>query len=1027
MANNTSTVDLGITSVFLDFETATGITLAGVDSNGEAFSEEFQVGFPIIEDTDFTFETEPFTPVSGTIEHSGTITLGEGPMSVTLGEFSIGFDAERVSDTASGFFVADTTEDALGLEILFDVGIPGNVVTDEGLTISEADLLIAPELAEALGNEDSIGADIGDTRIDASTVMMEETEADADADAEAEAEAEPDAEAEMEPEAEADAEAEAEMEPEAEADAEADAEMEPEADAEAEMEMETEVDSAMMPEESDMEAEDDAGMDSGTAKNVIVMIGDGMGWEMARAAAIQSMVNEGAEGMTLTDFYAEGVGEGLSFQDLEGYAISTTSNTYIDGDKGNSALQGVPFDHVTGESELREGFEFDPSRALVQGFFPEIRDPAPEESEEGSDGIPEETPSDFIPGFNPENGFNEEPLELANGEIVGGNVPIYNPELGGELPWLEGTDPEYIKNLYPDSAGTATSLYTGVKTYVGAIGVDIYEDSVETLAEAVQSEGKSAGVVSSVPFNHATPAAAIAHVNQRNKTHGESFEQVNGEDEEFRNDNGELVDEFGHEIPDNDNIFTQIVEEVQPDLVLGAGHADTRDGDERYITYEQLDELRNGEYPYTFLERGKNAAEVLAETASEIDVEAGDNLFGIYGARGQGGNLPWRTADDDYSNTGLESRLDAERPLEEGETDEEFIATELDANPTLMDMTSAALDVLGDDEDGFWLSIEGGDIDWAAHDNNLDNMLGTTMDFSESVDIVMDWIEENGGYEENMLVVTADHDHYFTLTEDYPELLREEGAEALTVQVGEDGEPLTEVNEEGELLKVDNEDVSASGHYWGSDPNEKYGWGTHTTRPVPVYYEGVGSEYFESVTGEGYEAYGEEVAGVDGFIDQVHIAEAQFNALGLTPGENRDVINLLSEEDLTVDVSADVDAGFANIGGFYQAVDELGTVIDPISGEEIAVGDEGYEAAALANSVVQLGDGEATTVDLEGGSVYVPYLLADGDQFFSSFAGANPEGIDHVQSSGDNSFGFEDLVGGGDGDFNDFVLTAEAV
>ena len=914
MAHHTSTVDSGTTSIFLDFETATGIALTGSDSDGEAFSEEFQAGFPIIEDTDFTFETDPFSPVSGTIEHSGTITLGEGPMSVTLGEFSIGFDAERVSDTASGFFVADTTDDALGLDILFDVGTPGNIATDEGLTISEADLLIAPELAEALGNTDSVGADIGDTRIDASTVMMEK-----------------DAEAEMKEE---DSESDMEAEDDTEAEMDTDAEME-------------EGDSTMMPEESDMEAEDDTGMDSGTAKNVIIMIGDGMGWEMARAGAIQKMINEGAEGDTLTDFYTEGVGEGLSFQELDGYALSTTSNTYIEGDKGNSALEGDPFDHVTGESEVREGFEFDPTRALVQGFFPEVRDPAPEESEEGSDGVTESA-SEFIPGFNPENGFNEDPLELANGEIIGGNVPIYNTELGGALPWLDGEDPEYIKNLYPDSAGTATSLYTGVKTYVGAIGVDIFEESVETLAEAVQDEGKSSGVVSSVPFNHATPAAAISHVNQRNKNHGESFEQANGEDEEFRNEAGELVDEFGHEIPDNDNIFSQIVEEVQPDLVLGAGHADTRDGDERYITYDQLDELRNGEYPYTFLERGENAAEVLAETAGEIDVEAGDNLFGIYGARGQGGNLPWRTANDDYSNTGLDSRLDAERPLEESETDESFIETELDANPTLMDMTSAALDVLEDDQDGFWLSIEGGDIDWAAHDNNLDNMLGTTMDFAESVEIVMDWIEENGGYEETQLIVTADHDHYFTLTEDYPELLREEGAEAMTVQVGEDGEPLlTDVDEEGEplvddegnsfQLKVDNEDVSASGHYWGSDPNEKYGWGTHTTRPVPVYYEGVGSEFFEEVTGEGYEAYGEEVAGVDGFIDQVHIGEAQFNAFGITPGENGGISGAGGLDTLTGAEGADTFIlGDEETGAFYSSsgFDDYAEISNFVSGED---------------------------------------------------------------------------------------------
>ena len=53
----------------------------------------------------------------------------------------------------------------------------------------------------------------------------------------------------------------------------------------------------------------------------------------------------------------------------------------------------------------------------------------------------------------------------------------------------------------------------------------------------------------------------------------------------------------------------------------------------------------------------KNAAEVLAETASQIDVNEGEKLFGVYGARGQGGNLPWSTANGDYSNTGLTSRL----------------------------------------------------------------------------------------------------------------------------------------------------------------------------------------------------------------------------------------------------------------------------------------------------------------------------------------------------------------------------------
>ena len=170
-------VNSGTTSVSLNLpllESAAGITLTGANSDGEPFSNEFQLGFPIIEDTDFTFEDEPFTPIEGTIEHSGTVTLNLNGAEVTVGNFSIGFDASRVSDTTSGFFVSDTTEDALGLEILFDISAPENVNIEDGLTISEADLLVAPELADALDLSNLAGSDVGDTRIDASTSNIDE-------------------------------------------------------------------------------------------------------------------------------------------------------------------------------------------------------------------------------------------------------------------------------------------------------------------------------------------------------------------------------------------------------------------------------------------------------------------------------------------------------------------------------------------------------------------------------------------------------------------------------------------------------------------------------------------------------------------------------------------------------------------------------------------------------------------------------------------------------------------------------------
>ena len=145
----------------------------------------------------------------------------------------------------------------------------------------------------------------------------------------------------------------------------------------------------------------------------------------------------------------------------------------------------------------------------------------------------------------------------------------------------------------------------------------------------------------------------------------------------------------------------------------------------------------------------------------------------------------------------------------------------------------------------------------------------------------------------------------------------------------------------------------------------------------------------------------------------------------ITPPDMVDDPDILDLASFEATISAVKDAEFNNIGGFYQALDNTGTVIDPISGGEIAPDVEGYEAAALANSVVELEDGESVTLSLEGGFVYVPYLLADGVEFLTDFAEANADGLDHVQSVGENSFGFEDLLGGGDNDFNDFVLSFE--
>ncbi|BAZ90684.1 alkaline phosphatase [Raphidiopsis curvata NIES-932] len=216
---------------------------------------------------------------------------------------------------------------------------------------------------------------------------------------------------------------------------------------------------------------------------------------------------------------------------------------------------------------------------------------------------------------------------------------------------------------------------------------------------------------------------------------------------------------------------------------------------------------------------------------------------------------------------------DTVRPLAPGETNASFIAREINENPTLEEMTKAALTVLGKDRDGFWLMVEGGDIDWAAHDNNMDNLIGTVNDFDKAVQSVIDWINTNGGWKKNLLIVTADHDHYLTLNDDFPQ--------KLTPQDGKMARGLKYNAKDITFIKHNPRDA---GHFWGSDPTQKYLWGNHTRRPVPVYYQGAYSGNltiyagqnvkFTDSTGSTYT-----IPGGRGLVDQTHIFQTMKRAI----------------------------------------------------------------------------------------------------------------------------------------------------
>ena len=83
--------------------------------------------------------------------------------------------------------------------------------------------------------------------------------------------------------------------------------------------------------------------------------------------------------------------------------------------------------------------------------------------------------------------------------------------------------------------------------------------------------------------------------------------------------------------------------------------------------------------------------------------------------------------------------------------------------PSLLEMTTKAIDVLSEDEDGFFLMAEGARIDHAAHAADVPGVVAETLDFDASVKYAVDWAEEHG---DTMVVVVADHETLgFSVTE----------------------------------------------------------------------------------------------------------------------------------------------------------------------------------------------------------------------------------------------------------------------
>lgn len=277
--------------------------------------------------------------------------------------------------------------------------------------------------------------------------------------------------------------------------------------------------------------------------------------------------------------------------------------------------------------------------------------------------------------------------------------------------------PDYVT----DSAASATAWSTGVKTYNGALGVDIHEKDHTTILEMAKAAGLATGNVSTAELQDATPAALVSHVTSR-KCYGPSLTST-------------LCPTNALEKGGKGSITEQLLN-ARADVTLGGGAA-------TFAEMATAGEWQGKTLREQALARGyqlvNDAASLKAVTAANQDKP----LLGLF----SDGNMPVRWE-------GLKASYHGN--LEQPAVTCKANPQRDDTVPTLAQMTDKAIELLGKNEKGFFLQVEGASIDKQDHAANPCGQIGETVDLDEAVQRALAFAKKEGN---TLFVVTADHAH----------------------------------------------------------------------------------------------------------------------------------------------------------------------------------------------------------------------------------------------------------------------------
>lgn len=257
-----------------------------------------------------------------------------------------------------------------------------------------------------------------------------------------------------------------------------------------------------------------------------------------------------------------------------------------------------------------------------------------------------------------------------------------------------------VDTIAADSANTASAYMTGHKSSVNALGV--YADRTkasqddprqETIAEILRRKtGKAIGVVSDAEIEDATPASVVSHTRRRA-------------------DKADIVGMFY---------------DVRPEVILGGGSAyflpQGTPGSKRKDSTDYIDLFKKDGYAFV-----TDRTELL----KSVDGKAPEKLLGLFHTGNMDGWI--------------------DRHQWKGNTVSKF-----PNQPDLTDAFDAAVKVLGQNKEGFFLMLEAGLVDKFSHPLDWTRSVGDTIAFDKVVERAQKYVDE---HPDTLLIVTGDHTH----------------------------------------------------------------------------------------------------------------------------------------------------------------------------------------------------------------------------------------------------------------------------